>query len=102
MCQQSPAQAMANELMALSAKTRFGHAKAAASIAEHVSTRDAETNLRDANNVKAAAQTASMVFGWQDQQAIPKIRLELVGNQQAMPVYDIESEVLPAQDWEQL
>lgn len=85
------AQAFAYEINTLSVKTRLGLARAQAAVAEHVEGREGAENLSDAQNIKAAAQTANMVFGWDKQTPAPRFRLELLGGKCEGLVVDVEA-----------
>lgn len=85
------AQAMAAEMSGLSGKTRLSHARAQAAVAEHIAERSGAENLDDAQNVKAAAQTADLVHGWKDNAPQVKIRLEMLAGSDSSPLIDIES-----------
>lgn len=94
------AQVMAGEMRDLSGKTRLGLARGVAKAAEHVATRTGAENLEDAQNVKAAAQTANLIHGWQDQPASVRVRLDVLHGNCAAPVIDIESYPASEDDWE--
>lgn len=87
------AQAMAAEMKDLSSKTRLGHARAQAAVAEHVAERSGAENLEDAQNVKAAAQTSNLVFGWNDAPAVPRLRLDVLLSKPGCDVVEIEAEL---------
>jgi hypothetical protein len=88
--QMSPATAMAGELAQLNGKTRLGLARAQAKVAEHVAERSGAENLDDAQKIKAAAQTANLIHGWQDQPPTVHLRLDVLsGSADAHPI-DIE------------
>lgn len=84
------AQAMAAEMRDLNGKSRLAHARAQAAVAEYVAGRDGAETLADAQNVKAAAQTANLVFGWQDSPATTRVRLDLICS--------IESPAIPLEE----
>jgi hypothetical protein len=95
----SPAAAMAGELAQLNGKTRLCHARAQAKVAEHVAERSGAENLDDAQKIKAAAQTANLIHGWQDQPPTVRVRLDvLCGSADATPI-DIEAETAGADNW---
>lgn len=96
----SPSAVMASELLDLSSKSRLGFAKASAGVAAHVASRDPEENLMDAQNVKAAAQTANMVFGWSDSAPNVKIRLDVLNAPNEQPIFDVEADVTPSESWD--
>lgn len=87
------AQVLAAEMSGLSGKTRLGLARAQAAVAEHVEGRDGAENLADAQNIKAAAQTSNLVFGWDKQSPAPRIRLELLANKGEVAAIEVESVV---------
>ncbi len=94
----SPTAAVVAEIQALGAQTRHGHARAAAAIAAHVAGRDAEENLIDMQNVKAAAQHADLVYGWKDAAPQVKIRLDVLSSSSDAPIVDVAAEV--SDSWE--
>lgn len=96
--QMSPMAVLAGEMKALGEKTRLGHARAAAAIADHVAQRDAEENLMDMQNVKAAAQHADLVHGWKESAPQVKIRLDVLNGSSPEPVLDVESESVTLSD----
>lgn len=96
----SPTVAIAQEIQALGQQSRIGLAKASASVATFVATRKPEQNLEDAGNIKAAAQTADLVFGWKDAAPQVKIRLDVLGSVQETPVFDVEADVSADSSWD--
>jgi hypothetical protein len=91
----SPMQALAAEITALGAESRLGFARAIHGVAKHVSQRDPEENLADAQNVRASAQTANLVHGWQDASPQVRLRLDVLGGAKAedAPTIDVEADV---------
>jgi hypothetical protein len=93
---------LAQEITDLGRRGRLGHARSQAAIAERIAERDPDENLADMQNVKAAVQSASLVFGWdKNNSGAGKIRLEVIASPGHTPTYDVESEVVPNQDWEE-
>lgn len=90
--QLSPAAAMAGELAQLNGKTRLSHARAQAAVAAHVEGRTGAENLEDAQNVKAAAQTSNLVFGWNESPAVPRLRLDVLLSKPGSDIIEIEAD----------
>lgn len=95
----SPAVAMANELSNLGAKTRLSIARGIAKAGAHIETMDGQEIVADAQNIKATAQTAQILHGWEANQKTSRVRLELLGTKGESMAIDVESEVVTDQDW---
>lgn len=94
----SPQAALLAEMKALNEKTRIGHARAAAKVAEHIQELPAHELLEKAQDVKATAQHADLVHGWKESgPASVKLRLDVVGSAQE-PVIDVQADIVTPSD----
>lgn len=96
--QMSASAILAAEMKALNEKTRIGHARAAAKVAEHIQELPAHELLEKAQDVKATAQHADLVHGWKESgPASVKLRLDVVGSAQE-PVIDVQADIVTPSD----
>lgn len=77
--QPSAAQAMAQELTSLNSKSRLAMARGLGKAAAHVEQMDGQEIVEDASNVKQTVQSLALVHGWQANQTVTKVAINLTG-----------------------
>jgi hypothetical protein len=96
----SPSHALNLEIKGLGEKTRLGIARGIAKAAQTVEEMPGAKILEQAQNVKAVAQTASIVHGWDKQGPGFRIKLDVLQNGQEKAAIEVESEVVTDQTWD--
>lgn len=96
------AQVLAAEMQDLNGKTRLSHARAQAKVAGHVETLTGEEVLADAQNVKAAVQTANLLYGWSDGPPASRVRLEVLLSKPEVHVDAVEIEGSVPGRWDEV
>lgn len=106
--QMSPAMVLQGEIHALGLKSRLGLARGLNRASEVVETMEGAHVLAQAQNIKATAQSLSLVHGWDKSTPATKIRLEMTGSRleslsidQEPDSIDVESELVQSQTWDE-
>jgi hypothetical protein len=95
----SPAQAMQQELSDLGAKSRLGLARGLAKAAQTVQDMDGDEVLIAAQNIKAVAQSTSVVHAWDKQGPSFRIKLDVLQADHKAAI-EVDSEVVTDQTWD--
>lgn len=79
------------EIQQLGSSTKLSLARGIAKAGKHVEAMEGVEIVKDAQNIKAIAQTANTIHNWSENSPQVKIRLDLLAAQNERPVIDVES-----------